>query len=352
MIPSTPILADPAPRDARLFLAFEDGLALPDGPITVLRPRAGDNFAPLDPARLTLVQGFRPDHDALVQAGYRVEADFVPAPVTLVCLPRSKAEALDLIAQAAGSALVLVDGQKTDGVDSILRQVRARVDVLGVVSKGHGKLFWFDPRGADWTDWRALPEPVTGPAGTSFLTLPGVFSSDGIDPASQLLADTLPDELPSHIADLGAGWGVLSAAALTRQGPEVVHLIEAEANALALARQNITDPRAQFHWADATSFALPAPINGVIMNPPFHTGRSAQPALGLAFIATAARMLTTRGHLWMVGNRHLPYDAALADTFAEVTILAQTPSFKVWHARIPRRGKALVQGRTVTRQRR
>ncbi|MFN4058729.1 MAG: class I SAM-dependent methyltransferase [Roseinatronobacter sp.] len=340
MVPVSVPFADPAPRDARLTLAFAEGLSLPAGAITVLRPRAGESFAPLDSAGLTLVQSFRPDHDALQQAGYTVVADFIAAPVTLVCLPRSKAEALDLIAQAAGSDLVLVDGQKTDGIDSVLKAVRARADILGVVSKAHGKLFWFSPKGADLSERRATPQMVKGPSGTRFVTLPGVFSSDGVDPASALLAAHLPDDLPAQIADLGAGWGVLAAAVLSRRGPEVVHLVEAEAQALALARQNVTDPRAQFHWADATSFTLPGAVGGVVMNPPFHTGRSAQPALGLAFIATAARMLGTRGHLWMVGNRHLPYDAALSETFVEVTILTETPSFKVWHARTPRRGKA------------
>ncbi len=346
-------LADPAPRDARLSLALSDGLVLPAGAITVLRPRAGESFAPLAPAALTLVQGFRPDHDALRQAGYTVVTQSTPAPVTLVCLPRSKAEALDLIAQAAGSELVLVDGQKTDGIDSVLKALRARGDVAGVVSKAHGKLFWFSPAGLDLSDWRTAPQSVEGPSGARFLTLPGVFSSDGVDPASALLAAHLPDELPAHMADLGAGWGVLAAAALARRGPEVVHLVEAEAQALALARQNVTDPRAQFHWADATGFALPGPVGGVVMNPPFHSGRAAQPALGLAFIAAAARMLGTRGHLWMVGNRHLPYDAALSDSFVDVTVLAQTPAFKVWHARIPRRGKAATPARRmVIRQRR
>ena len=339
MVVSSAPLADPAPRDARLALAFAEGLVV-SGPVTVLRPRAGESFAPLDPADLTLVQGFRPDHDALRQAGYNVVAEFEAAPVTLICLPRSKAEALDLIAQAAGSDLVLVDGQKTCGIDSVLKAVRARADVAGVVSKAHGKLFWFAPKGVDLSDWRATAQTVEGPGGAQFQTLPGVFSSDGVDPASALLAAHLPDELPAQIADLGAGWGVLAAAILSRRGPEVVHLVEAEAQALALARQNVTDPRAQFHWADATQFTPPAAVGCVVMNPPFHTGRSAQPALGLAFIAAAARMLTSRGHLWMVANRHLPYETALSETFTEVEVVAETPAFKVWHARTPRRGKA------------
>lgn len=347
MIPALTLLADPAPRDARLSLALAEGLALPDGPITVLHPRAAEVFDPLDRTRLQMVQPFRPDHDALVAMGYDVSFDFRAAPVALVCLPRAKALALDLIARASETAaLIMVDGQKTDGIESVFKLLRARVDVLGNITKAHGRLFWFDPRGVDLSDLRAASTMITAPDGRVFQTGAGTFSADGIDPGSQLLADALPQDLPAKMADLGAGWGFLSAAVLARNGVETLHMVEADAAALAMARFNVTDPRAQAHWVDATTFVPPTSVGGVIMNPPFHTGRSAQPALGLAFIAAAARILSPRGHLWMVANRHLPYDAPLAETFAEVTLLTQTPSFKVWHARIPKRGKARTATRT------
>ena len=49
----------------------------------------------------------------------------------------------------------------------------------------------------------------------------------------------------------------------------------------------------------------------MIMNPPFHQGRAAEPDLGAAFIAAAARILKPHGRLMMVANRQLPYEAAL-----------------------------------------
>ena len=353
MTPAFAPLADPAPRDARLSIALDEGLSLPDGPVTVLHPRAGEHFDPLDRARLHMVQPLRPDHDALLAAGHTLHLTAPHAPTALVCLPREKALAQDLIAQAGQWAkLVLVDGQKTDGIDSIFRDMRARGPVDGWVTKAHGRLFWFDPAAMDLSGLSASVQQIADEKGRMFQTGAGLFSADGVDPASALLAQALPDELPARIADLGAGWGYLSAAVLDRTGPEVLHLVEANATALNAARANITDPRAQFHWADATTFDAGTSLGGIVMNPPFHTGRTAQPALGMAFIAAAARMLGTRGHLWMVANRHLPYDAALSDRFAEVSVIAQTPAFKVWHARTPRRGGVAGSARTVTRQRR
>ncbi len=339
--------ADPAPRAARLAIALdEDGLVLPDGPICVYRPRAGESFAPLPGSRLHLVQGFFPDHVALGAAGHQVAVAPVRAACALVCLPRSKAEGLALIAGAVslGARMVLVDGQKTDGVESVLRAVRARVAPGGVVSKAHGKLFWFAPGEVSFNDWALQEASVSDPDLGTFRTVPGLFSADGVDPGSRLLAQSLPESLPARVADLGAGWGYLSAACLARAGVERLHLVEAEAHALDLARRNITDARAVFHWADATDLALSDPVGGVVMNPPFHAGRKPQPALGLAFIAAAARMLSGRGQLWMVANRHLPYEGALAELFSNHAILAETGAFRVWHATGPRtRGKSVIR---------
>ncbi|TMV64154.1 MFS transporter, partial [Thioclava sp. BHET1] len=123
-------------RSARLSLAFETGaITLPvDGPLLVLRPHADDDFNALPQDRLTLVQGFRPDHDALAARGFAVraqaEGQFAAA---LVCLPRARAEAQALVAEAVSrvpvGAPVVIDGQKTEGIDTMLRDCRARVAV-------------------------------------------------------------------------------------------------------------------------------------------------------------------------------------------------------------------------------
>ena len=68
------------------------------------------------------------------------------------------------------------------------------------------------------------------------------------------------------------------------------------------------------------------------MNPPFHSGRQADPRLGAAFIASAARLLTGAGRLWMVANRHLPYETVLAEYFAKVTEIGGDTRFKVIEA--------------------
>ncbi|KMW59595.1 Ribosomal RNA small subunit methyltransferase C [Candidatus Rhodobacter oscarellae] len=305
------------------------------GRIAVFAPRAGLDLSALDKDRLHLIQGFKPDHDAWARAGYDVSVAPQGAySAAILCLPCAKALARDLIAQARAltSGPILVDGDKVDGIESALRDLRKRAEVGGPVSKAHGKAF--QVTGGDFGDWRAAPAQVEG-----FQTLPGVFSADGIDPASKLLAEALPAKLPKRMADLGAGWGYLSAQTLSREGIEALHLVEADHAALECARANVADARARFHWADARDVDLKA-LDGVIMNPPFHQARAAEPKLGLAFIASAARILAPHGRLWMVANRHLPYEVSLKDAFRTVTEIAGDTRFKVLYAEKPsRRGR-------------
>ncbi len=326
---------------ARLTLAVEQGgLALPDsGRIVVFHPRAGADLGALPADRALLVQPFRPDHDALAAAGYSDISWTLPDTgrfaAALVFLPRAKKLAQALIARAAAvtDGPVIVDGAKTDGADSVMREVRKRVPLLGSLSKSHGRIFWFQADAAAFADWTApARQQVDG-----FVTAPGVFSADGIDPASKLLADNLPAHLGRHVADLGAGWGYLAARLLQDDRLETLDLVEADRIALTCAQENVGDPRARFHWADATRFEAARPLDAVVMNPPFHTGRAADPALGRDFIAAAARLLGPNGQLWMVANRHLPYETALEAAFAETREIAGDTRFKVLHARRPRR---------------
>ncbi len=290
--------------------------------------------------RCQIITGFKPDFDAFERLGFdcateaEVEADGRFA-ASLVLAPRAKALGQSLIAAAAAltDGPVIVDGAKTDGIEALLKACRKRADVGPALSKAHGKLFHFRA-GPGFEDWATGDlHPVEG----GFVTAPGVFSADGIDPASRLLGDRLPEKLGRVVADLGAGWGYLSARVLERASVEQLHLVEADFTALACARRNITESRVQFHWADATQWRLEAPLDCVVSNPPFHTGRKAEPAIGQAFIQAAARVLSPKGQLFLVANRHLPYESFLEQTFAEVGEFGGDARFKLLRAARPRR---------------
>lgn len=322
----------------RLTLALSSGdLNLPDsGEVAVICPTPAFDLGELPQGRVRIVQPFKPHFDHFCGLGFDcVPVLDAPCAVAILAVPRAKAQARDLLARAAARAeLVVVDGAKTDGIDSLLKEARKRVAVFGPISKAHGKLFWFAPEPGLFDDWLAPDEQKAN----GYVTAPGVFSADGIDPASRQLLAALPAKLGSHLADFGAGWGYLSAEILaTRPGIESIDLVEADHIALGCAQRNVTDPRARFHWADALTWAAPERLDCVVMNPPFHTGRAAEPALGRGFIAAAARALKPGGSLWMVANRHLPYESAVGDHFAKFTEVSGDNRFKILHAERPSR---------------
>jgi len=320
---------------SRLSLALEGAVSLPEGRIAVLGAPAGYDLSALPRESVQVVQRFYPDHQAWARLGHDVavtpEGEFTTA---LVVVPRAKAQARAMVAEAlriTDGGLVLIDGQKTDGIDSLLKSLKKEVVIEQVIAKSHGKLAWF--RGGDLPGWEAADTTLPG----GFVTRPGVFSADKVDKGSEALLAVLPGDLKGHVVDLGAGWGFLSRAILERPGVTTLDLVEADRVALDCARLNVTDDRARFFWDDATTFEPRALCDVVVMNPPFHTGRAGDPELGRAFIRTAARVLKPTGRLIMVANRHLPYEQELASRFALVEELGGTSGFKVLSATKPRR---------------
>lgn len=318
---------------SRIRTALDEGvLTLPVGKASVVRPVEAFDMSVLRDHDTTVVETFFPDHDRWKTAGYAVSTDPVEADVTIISVPRSKEHARALVADAAQrSNMVVVDGAKTDGIDSIFKACRKILGPLPSVSKGHGRIFWFQGTDA-LSDWLSGGRKI-GPDG--FYTAPGVFSDRSVDQGSKLLADALPDTLPTRVADFGAGWGYLASRIIKKEGVETLDLIEAEALALDCAELNVKDPRAAFHWADATTFKSSTAYGAIIMNPPFHVGRDGDPRLGQDFIRSAAHNLTANGTLWMVANRHLPYEQTLSDSFRQVTPLATTGGFKLFKASRP-----------------
>ena len=138
-------------------------------------------------------------------------------------------------------------------------------------------------------------------------------------------------------ADLGAGWGYLSQFALqTYPGITKLDLFEAEQVSLDCAQHNINDERAQFHWQDVLSMPEKAVYDFIVMNPPFHVTRKADPDIGRRFIAKASKLLTPKGRLWMVANKQLAYEATLHACFNTWSYVEQTNQYKIIHARRPK----------------
>jgi len=71
----------------------------------------------------------------------------------------------------------------------------------------------------------------------------------------------------------------------------------------------------------------------IISTPPFHTpSRADRPDIGQRFIAVAAQALRPGGRLYVVANRHLPYEYTLNESFGAVRVIAERDGFKLVEA--------------------
>ena len=339
-----------------LFLAAAPRLAstTPDARVLFFGARAGSWISEWPGARFTCEQGFRPFADELQRAGVAPGDGAAGGrfPLVLVLPPRQRDEARAMLARAvreAGPGGVVVACQANNEGARALEADLARL-AGPVESLSRRKCRAVRTAPLDETvdaslraAWEAL-DAVRPILDGRHLSRPGLFAWDRIDPGSALLAAHLPATLAGDVADLGAGWGYL-ASEIVRRCVAVtrVDLYEAARRALEPAHANLVRAVQEagraveftLHWHDATR-ALPRSYDAIVSNPPFHQGRADEPALGRAFIATAAAALRPQGALWLVANRHLPYEAMLDARFAAVREVAVAQGYKVVEAREPR----------------
>lgn len=341
-----PARTDDAPLET-LFLPLLDGrLPWPSGGALFLRARDGWPLHDKDWPGLVCEQTFKPDADALERGGAQVVTHAVDTfPLVLVLPPRQRDEARALMARAlaatkTGGRIVAAAGNN-EGARSIEGDLERIAGPLESASKNKCRVFWTQPL-QDSVDtalleqWRTLdaPRPI---ADGRFVSRPGVFAWDRIDVASALLASHFPADLAGRAADLGAGFGFLSERLLVRcPRIDALDVYEAEHRALDLARTNLAafESRAKiaYLWHDVTQ-GLRRSYDVIVTNPPFHTGAAAErPDVGRRFIAAAADALNTGGRLWLVANRHLPYETVLTSSFGQVRTVALRHGFKVIEA--------------------
>lgn len=329
---------------ARLFHPFERGLLDLPGEgehWLILGAQAGFSTPPDFRARLSFVQDFRPHFLALERAGFAVaaEADGEGYDGALVMLGRNRREneirLFDALDRVRPGGAIVAAGGRTDGAASLRKRVADLLPLDGHAAKHHGEVFWLlrpETISEEMREALAPREPVRTEEG--FFSAEGGFSADGVDPGSLLLAQDLPNDLTGEVADFASGWGYLATCALRRSpGIDRIDLYEAHRPSLLAAKRNLSSMsdgvECRFFWHDLLREPVTARYDAILMNPPFHQGRAAEPDLGVEMIGTAAKALKRGGRLFMVANRPLPYERVLEKLLPRYEEICRHARFKV-----------------------
>lgn len=187
----------------------------------------------------------------------------------------------------------------------------------------------------------ARKEPVP------LLTQAGVFSFEKQDRGTVVLIDVLdkylsdpslfsanghPYPIKGKGADFGCGIGDLAFHILKNiPAVEMLHALDHDLRSVECVKANLAEfgTRTFCQWTDICYNELPKGLDFVIMNPPFHSGKTEMVNLGKIFITRAAECLKPRGLLVMVANTHLPYEAILEEHFKHVHQAMTQDGFKI-----------------------
>lgn len=304
--------------------------------------------------KLICEQTFKPLHLELKRAALKVVPELAPCSedvsnlqkydfsTCLILVGKFKAlnehmiDRAHMMTKAGGS--IIVAGEKNSGIASLRKRATNTGGIINSVSKFHSVVFELESIGGS-ADRVVTQQRNVDSGGHTYITASGLFSSDSVDEGSRLLAGHFHSNTKGSVADLGAGWGYLSAELLLRSNNITsLDLYEADWNGINISRQNLINIskniETSFNWHDIISESISKRYNWVIMNPPFHTGRDSSTELGQKFIQTASLILKPRGKLLMVANRHLAYEATLAKYFSSFRILQHEAGYKIISAQL------------------
>lgn len=165
----------------------------------------------------------------------------------------------------------------------------------------------------------------------SFVTLPGVFSREHIDPATLLLLQHLNDLPKGRGLDFACGAGVIA----KEIKPLATELMACDVSPIAIAASQMT-LSAESIMADLR-LADGIPENAgrfdfIVSNPPFHTGQRTDYEIARQFIKDAQQHLNKQGVLRIVANRFLPWPEVIESVFGHCDTITDDGRYRVYHA--------------------
>jgi 16S rRNA (guanine1207-N2)-methyltransferase len=263
-----------------------------------------------------------------------------PAPAAAVFFPKGKERAAYVLQETARAvapgAPVFVVGANRGGIRpgrTLVEEIVGPVE--GSRAARHSVLYRTASRGTrEPADHRRTCTVEAWGRTIAVVSYPGVFSHGTLDPGTRFLLDAMEPPPFQHALDWGCGSGVIGAALAKARPEAVVDLIDADALAVASARETLA--------ANGLDPGPVGPSDGfsdvrgsydlIVSNPPFHAGLRTELRVAERLLVDAARFLLPGGRLVFVANVHHDFRRVLGRTFEHVQVIAEDRRYRVTEA--------------------
>ena len=168
-----------------------------------------------------------------------------------------------------------------------------------------------------------------------------VFSKEQIDIGGRFLAENLPRiEDNQRIIDLGCGNGLLGLSCLLQAKSNNVNVrlvfVDESYMAVNSAKKNVelqfsdSIKNCQFVQDDCLTQQADRSADIVLCNPPFHQQNAITEHIAQQMFSDAHRVLKSSGKLYVVANRHLPYQGQLKKHFGGFKVHQKNKKFIIY----------------------
>jgi 16S rRNA (guanine1207-N2)-methyltransferase len=256
-------------------------------------------------------------------------------------LPKAKDE-LDMAVHAAASVLdtgapLWVYGANDEGAGSAGRIIEPLMGPAKTVDSGGRCRVLEAARPADvprllgtLEEWRRSTSLEFPDGPREWISYPGTFSHGRLDEGTRALLEALPRVPMSErrVLDFACGSGVIGAFVTALEPTARVDFLDADAVALAAARENVPGARMilsdGFHVLEQDRYDL------IISNPPYHEGKAETGRVVVDLVRGAPDHLEAEGSLVLVTQRRLPLATLMESTFNTVEVLLDAGPHRVW----------------------
>lgn len=323
-------------RNAQAFSSYQN--------LIIMGPPPNDDLSYLTPKKV-LTFDYRVYQSHLGYLQETIEFSLTHSPqepydAAMIYLPKSKAE-LDLVLAyiapllQAGADIYLV-GEKKGGIASAAAKLDAYGSDAGKLDSAKHCQLWQVTLNKPvvpfaLADWLKVVEINFNGFQLKVAAIPGVFSFAELDAGSALLMEHMLTRLRGRILDFGCGCGVLGV--YTKLLNPEIQLEMVDINLLALAcaakTAELNGVEAKIYASDGWS-DVPGRVDGVVTNPPFHSGIATEYETTEMFIYKAKDKLSKSASFLLVANSFLKYAQGIEKSLGRCDILAETTKFRVY----------------------